>query len=366
MKRRLAVVSVVSAVVALSAQVGFAQVTGAAPDPAMLAREEALASVRADREAVITEIVDQWRSQLRSAVPAENIADEAEMLTAVLRRTSVEKLWAAREAETYEEVLAIVRGRWQGPASGSPLAPGAIPNMIGDTGADLVFTPVTPCRIVDTRFATGGWAGKVGPNSGNWYSVNLADYSAQGGFAGSCGIPTSFNPSGVVLNVTSTGQTGLGNLRVVDCGGGLPTVSLVNYTPGVNLANATATRSALSCGLGPGGDNDIYIHSAVSASDVVVDIMGYFAPPEATALECVTTAANAENVAAGANFGVFPPACPTGYTQVSVGCRAVTYNTANWAIINYYSGGGSCWGTNTTGSAHNYEARGRCCRLPGR
>jgi hypothetical protein len=350
------------AVVVLTSVTGSAQsTTTPTTDPAAAARQEALASVAQNRETVIQETVDRWRSQLPSAVPSQNIQDEGAALRAALERAPVDRLLAASQAQTYEELADLLRDGWEG-ASVVPLEPGQSPNTLGSTSGDLVFTPVTPCRIIDTRSATGAFAGRIGPNTGKQFSVNLANYSAQGGFAGSCGLSTAFDVSGVVINVTSTDQTGPGNLRVVECGGGVPNVSLVNYTPGVNLANAVAARSAIGCSLG----GDIFIYSGVSASHVVVDILGYFAAPVATALSCLTTANTATSEAAGVSFSLNAAACPAGYTSVSVNCRTSTFDTVSYASVGVNTGGAQCQGTNTSASTITMYVSQQCCRVPGR
>ena len=58
-------------------------------------------------------------------------------------------------------------------------------NALGDTQADLVYTPVTPCRIIDTRL--GG--GIMAANTTRDFLVTGTDYSAQGGSATGCGVP---------------------------------------------------------------------------------------------------------------------------------------------------------------------------------
>jgi len=57
------------------------------------------------------------------------------------------------------------------------------PRALGDTAADLVYTPVTPCRILDTRLAGGPLAADT-PRS---FSVTAANLGFQGGNASGCG-----------------------------------------------------------------------------------------------------------------------------------------------------------------------------------
>src|SRR2546427_3302888 len=73
---------------------------------------------------------------------------------------------------------------------------------LGDTGDDLVYTPIVPCRILDTRNGTvppynavmvGGSAFPV--------TANLANFAPQGGSATDCNLPASFAAIAVTLTV---------------------------------------------------------------------------------------------------------------------------------------------------------------------
>jgi hypothetical protein len=338
-----------------------AQSTATGPDPASATRAEALANVENNRSLMIRDMLDRWRSQFRPFDPARNIGGEEGRLTTALQTASAEKLLVASQAQTYEELLAALYGRWQGP-SVIPLGPGPIPNALGDAGDDLVFTPVTPCRIIDTRIATDpSLLGRIGPDAGKQFSVSLANYAAQGGFAGSCGIPIA--PAAVAINVTSAGQTGPGNLRAVEFGGGTPSVSLVNYNAGVNIANAAIVRSAGSL-----GGLNIFIYSAVSASQVIVDIMGYFAPPVATAVQNAIVVSAASSCANGANCTVLSPNCPAGYGLTGGGSQVSSFVTGvNWVFVAPWTATQwGCQAVNASGGTQGLECWATCARVPGR
>jgi len=235
---------------------------------------------------------------------------------------SAEKLLAASEAQSYADALSSLRPN-RGPDF-IRLEPGSpIPHILGDTGDDLVFTPVTPCRIIDTRIATGGSAGLIGPDTGKQFSVSLADFTPQGGAASNCGIP--FAPAAVSVNIVSTAQTGVGNVRAIQSGGGIPNAAFLNYTPSITIANAGVVRTA-----GSTGSSNLFIYSGNSQTHVVVDIMGYFAAPVATLVDNnVVQAATA--VAASATFDAFSPACPAGYRLTGGGFLTSGYAGAQFA-----------------------------------
>jgi hypothetical protein len=136
-----------------------------------------------------------------------------------------------------------------------------VPNILGSTQADLVYTPVTPCRIIDTRSS----GGPITPGVNRSFIV-----------AGICGVP--FGPAtAAVINFVAVGPAGAGDLRITPFGTAIPLASIINYTSGLNLANGPAVTicnpAATTCTF------DITIQADVSATDLVADVQGYFAAP---------------------------------------------------------------------------------------
>lgn len=138
----------------------------------------------------------------------------------------------------------------------------------GTTSA-LAFYPVTPCRVADTRNATGPLGG---PKLAAYTS---RDFPVQ---AGGCGIPST--AQAYSLNVTALPQTGyLGYLTLWPTGEAQPLVSTLNSLTGEIVANAAIVPA------GAGGDVSIFV---TNDADVVLDIDGYFAPPETGGLSLYT------------------------------------------------------------------------------
>jgi Chaperone of endosialidase len=142
-------------------------------------------------------------------------------------------------------------------------------NSLGDNQADLVYTPLTPCRILDTRIAGGA----IPAGTTRSFLVTGTDYSAQGGKATGCGVP--FGPTtAVVANFAAAKPAGPGNVRVTPYGQAIPLAAILNFTGGVTLANglavATCNPASATC------TSDITIQIDVNATDLVADVQGYF------------------------------------------------------------------------------------------
>ena len=84
---------------------------------------------------------------------------------------------------------------------------------------------------------------------------------------GTCGVPSS--ATAISVNVTVTGATNQGNVRLFASGAPAPTVSTLNYVAGVNRANnavaplSAAGKVAVRC-------------SPTGTTHVIIDVNGYF------------------------------------------------------------------------------------------
>lgn len=145
--------------------------------------------------------------------------------------------------------------------------------FIAPSGSTLAFFPLAPCRVIDTRNANGPLGG---PTLQRDQSREFPILQATG-----CGIPASgvaaysFNITAVPAN----GQ-GLSYLTVWPSGLQQPVVSTLNAPTGTITANAAIVPA------GTGGD--INVHPAGNATDLVVDINGYFASPAPGSLSLYT------------------------------------------------------------------------------
>jgi hypothetical protein len=174
-----------------------------------------------------------------------------------------------RTAFDREDAAAVVDA-----ALAKAAAPAAAAPTLGDSNADLLYVPIPPCRIDDTRLVGGSLAA----NSTRAFKVNGTDqFQAQGGKAGGCGIPGDAavpQATAAVLNFVAVAPQGPGDLRAWAYGQPQPLAAVLNYAnvPGLNIANGVIVPIAGSS-LYPA---DLNVSTDVSGTDLVVDVTGYF------------------------------------------------------------------------------------------
>jgi len=151
-------------------------------------------------------------------------------------------------------------------------------DAVGDSSASLIYTPVTPCRVFDTRYSTAGIL--VGDTQRNFFVAGAGTtyFTDQGGISGGCGIP--FGPAtSVIINLVAVNPTGGGYLQawaVASPQPAAPNAAVINYSTDMPvLANGVAVPicdpAATSCDAG-----DLRLKAGVSSVDVVGDVVGYF------------------------------------------------------------------------------------------
>jgi hypothetical protein len=134
----------------------------------------------------------------------------------------------------------------------------------GGTGSR--YTPVTPARILDSRYGPGGFQTPWGPNTGRAVTV-----------AGQGGVPLLTDPNpptAVVLNVTATNTTAPSAMIAWPDGAAQPLASDVNWAQGGTVPNLVVVQ------VGPTGKVDLFNYAG--CADVVVDVVGWFTGPMPT------------------------------------------------------------------------------------
>ena len=177
---------------------------------------------------------------------------------------------------------------------------------------DLVYTPLAPCRLLDTRTGTG----RLVPGKGYVTDVR-----------GKCGVPEEARAA--MLNVVAVAPLGAGHLTLwpYDDFDPPPVASTINYRdPAANLANGVVVTL---CEPGEQDDSvcnaDLRIAVAVSAVHLVVDVAGYFAPPGAGPL---WGQGRPNTKVHGLSFLDFEIPCTNGEIQFVLSARQVDWNGA--------------------------------------
>ena len=144
--------------------------------------------------------------------------------------------------------------------------------------SNQVYTPIAPCRIVDTRLAAPPSPLSPGVTRA-FHVVAGMNLVPQGGSAGGCGIlgyggsPTRSHPRvrAVMMNFIAVGPAGAGNLRAW-ASGPPPNASVLNYDAGTTVANGVVVP--LGQDATPGAD--LLVRADVAATHLVIDVLGYF------------------------------------------------------------------------------------------
>ena len=264
--RRAVVPAVCTLVLATTGLTAFAQQGEPEADRTPTPEELVL---RASRRAEATEIISGiLKESAVRRVEARVVAADARRIVKSLNEQQLDALLRGDDLVT---VLTDHRLRVE-------MAEGQIRTMtaaaLGDAESHLVFVPVEPCRIIDTRLGGGALGGG---ETRDFEVAGVDGFTAQGGNAGGCGIPqgaaTPLAPS-VVVNFIAVGPDGPGNLRAWEFGQPVPNASVINYAKvgGLNIANGVVVPIA---GVASAA-KDLHIRADVSGTHVVADVTGYF------------------------------------------------------------------------------------------
>lgn len=302
------------------------------------------------REELAENIVREWSGEAskRYGVPPRQWA---ETLVPTLRETDISNLEKAASSPDFDSMsLALV----------GSTSPGALRNFgtkLGQAGSDLVYTPITPCRIVDTREAGGAMAAT---EIRSFKGYTATDFTSQGGAASTCNIPA--NISALAISVTSPLPSGPGYFTLYPFNEPMPLTTALNYNPGLILSAQSNTRLCRpSC---PSQFN-VYSHNQ---SHLVIDVEGYFAEPVATELEC-TVAQQTGNLDLLGGLQPRSVNCPAGYAATGGGCGGplgIGVSNSQPVVVDGKTVGWRCDLVGSLLSVVSYQVNATCCRTPGR
>ena len=208
------------------------------------------------------------------------------------------------------------------------------PNALGDSAADLVFTAVTPCRIVNTVATSTPLAA----NTSRPFYVNgnaAAVFEAQGGTAGGCGIPDS--ATAVEMNFIAVGPAAAGDFRAFPWSAAPtpPLASVINYAnvAGLNIANGLAqpvcNAATTACTF------DLIVQADAGQSHLIIDVVGYYNKVNKAQVKSFSVNATSP---AGALTGTCSNAGGTQLTIVAPVAGKIVARAEGYFLLNHVTG----------------------------
>ena len=311
------------------------------------------ANVR-DRVAVATRILDKHQAEAEAlGMPADWRRPFYEQLLPL----PVDGLLAVEGAESLQAL------------SVAAAAEAVEPQSIGSSSEDLVYTPITPCRFIDTRYVA---AGRIDGYRG----FNLSNDGASYGGSAACDPLTLFGVTdddaigAVAMNVTIVNTATAPGWLAVKPTQAAPVSSWLNWYqagPTVQTANmGIATPD------GTGIATDFWIQT-YDAAHVIVNLAGAFMAPEATAVQ--TTFVQTAYPCPSSQFCSTTATCPAGYALTGGGLGLGVF-VAGFDIV--WNGPGRtdvpgfnpqmwvCQAANGSPSGQTMYCTATCARIPGR
>src|ERR1700687_1132281 len=216
----------------------------------------ALLAIDQNRTVVVDRIVGQWGHALMWS----NAGITQVQLREMLMGLRADHLLAASLVGNLDGLRKVVANAQTSAAAVSPSRLKA--QAVGDVTDDLVYTPLTPCRLVDTR-------GNGAPIQGGPFLPGERRTITP---AGACSIPTG-NTAALALAFETqnlTTNTG-GYISMV-----APGAAITGAVNVFNLATEWAATNAL-VSTNSAGAFDVYV--AQANPQVIIDVMGHFARP---------------------------------------------------------------------------------------
>jgi hypothetical protein len=317
----------------------------------------------AQRSAIVRELVAKWRSEVTKN-PAGDVKAWSAKLAKVVATADAANVLRATTMTSLDMVHAALNGHVPDNGkvqSSRALGNGAVaPQTLGSTIADTTYTPLPNgrCRVADSRVISS----PIGAGQTRGIDTeDIASYATQGGNgtyssgdgSTNCGIP-SF-ATAVAVSVTLLSPAADGVFKVFVNGAAYQTGNSILFNAGDYGANGDLiVISCQTCAV------ELAIQSSAQVH-YVIDVIGYFLPPQATALECVNTGDTVSQVAAGSTINSVAPQCQPGYTQTATNCEATT-----WDMPFVYFNEGTCSAKNNSASPAIVRSSRTCCRVPGR
>lgn len=227
--------------------------------------------------------------------------------------------------------------------------------QLGSADKDIVFSPVTPCRILDTRntsiLSAGETRGFNGPG--------VISFQSQGGSAGNCNLLKNEPIAALVINFTIVNPSNGGYITAFPTTNSpRPLAATVNFSAGDVLGNNAVVKLS---------ENELsYAFNVYTTAQthLVADVVGYFNAPPVSKLHCYTTPQNVGQINVP-NSGLFlgnatAPACAASFSSAGTSC------VPSSPLVNLTGIAGAKCDANHFFNTETIAASQRCCRVSGR
>lgn len=321
-----------------------------ARDPARFDRN---GEARSERAQWVYRIVAKWGGHVQEAYRTDP-RRWADSMGPAFARAPLPALRKAAEARSF---AAMNDALLAASAPAAALAPTGAAKALGDPDRDLVYVPVTPCRILDTRIV----GGPIPANSFRDFDLtDVVRFAPQGGDTSNCNVGDKGSFAAAALNITVVTPNMAGYITAFPYLASQPTAATINYVAG-DIRNGLAivrldqTSAAY--------EFSVY---SFAQTHLVADIVGYFREPEATALECFNTADVQASTVNGVTILVAGNSCPVGYSAVSGGCKSDNIATPAFVMASYTDSSRHHCQFYLAASGRPVSAYSRCCRTAGK
>jgi len=225
-----------------------------------------LLAIDKNRATVIERIVAQWGEPLAQS----SAALSPEQLRTMLSGLRSDHLLAASLAGNLDGLRKVLANALTSTDVKASLVQ---PKVLGDPSDDLVYTPVVPCRILDTRYGTAPpYNAPMVGGSAFPVAANLSTFAPQGGSATNCSLPTSFSAIAVVFTVLNPNFDAFLAASNSSDFATLTRSVVMDFSANKGLANTAIVPV----------DGTVTFYLGLPASvttNVIADAVGYFRPP---------------------------------------------------------------------------------------
>lgn len=271
-----------------------------------------------NRAAFVDHFLSEWGNYLDM-----NVYDLKAELGSIAMKVPAWQLYGASLVGDFRTMIRVLTGvEGAGPyinALAEPQAKGARtlvstsdvgPADLGSGTDQLVFVPIPPCRMVDTR-QNGARTGILAAGASRSFDLTTTGLAKGQGSAVSCTDLPSFSYYAWAVNITVTGYSGSGWLVAWPFNGTEPTSSVANYGAAVYaIASGQTLTGCYGCG------DDITVKAYGAATHVIIDVVGYYRDAGVASATMTRVAGNAVTITAGNVANTYGGNCPAGTSIV--------------------------------------------------